>query len=98
MAKVIDITEKLNFEQPPVLKIKDTELVVNDDAATMLKIMGILSGKEAGPKEIMEIYAYIFSEKDREKIESMKLSFDDFTTVINEAVNLIAGDSTPGEQ
>ena len=40
MAKVVDITEKLSFDENPVLKIKDIEVEVNADAKTMLGIMG----------------------------------------------------------
>ena len=36
MAKTIDITEKLNFEESPVLLIQGHEIHVNDDAVTML--------------------------------------------------------------
>ena len=38
MAKIIDITEKLNFEKPPVLLIQGREIHVNDDAVTMLSV------------------------------------------------------------
>lgn len=39
MSKVIDITEKLNFEENPKLKIKDAEIEVNTDATTVLTLM-----------------------------------------------------------
>lgn len=39
MAKVVNITDKLELEGNPHLVIKDEELEVNADAATMLKIM-----------------------------------------------------------
>ena len=42
MAKKIDITEKLSFEENPRLVVKGKELEVNADAATVLEIMGIL--------------------------------------------------------
>ena len=39
MAKIIDITDKLNFEQKPQIKIKDTVLTVNDEAVALLEIL-----------------------------------------------------------
>ena len=40
MAKVVDITDKLNFDENPKLKIKGVVVTVNADAETMLRIMG----------------------------------------------------------
>ena len=41
--KIVDITEKLSFDENQVLKIKDVTVEVNFDAASVLKIMGIFS-------------------------------------------------------
>ena len=39
MSRIIDITEKLNFDEKPKIKIKDKTFEVNDSAVTMLKIL-----------------------------------------------------------
>ena len=99
MGKIIDITEKLSYEENPEIIIKGEKIKVNDSAETVLRIMGVLSeGENTGPKEIMEIYNMIFSKEDRKKIESLKLNFKDFQTLINAAIELITGDSGRGEQ
>ena len=36
---IVDITDKLNFEESPKLKIKNVTVEVNADAPTMLKVM-----------------------------------------------------------
>ena len=36
MAKIVDITEKLDFEQKPQIKIKGDTLTVNNEAVTVL--------------------------------------------------------------
>lgn len=95
--KIVDITEKLSFEENPVLKVNETTVEVNSDAATVLKIMGILSNGSSA-KEILEMYELVFKEADRKKIDKMKLQFKDFQTLIMSAVNLIVGDEEPGEQ
>ena len=50
--KIVDITEKLNFDKNPVLKVKDVTIEVNSDAATVLKIMGLFS-KGTSAKEVL---------------------------------------------
>lgn len=98
MAKVVDITEKLNYEENPVIRVKDKEIEVNSDAGTMLKIMGFLSdGKNTGPQEVMEMYQLMFNEKERKKIEQLKLSFSDFTTLVHTAISLVTGENEQGE-
>lgn len=90
MSKVFNITDKLSYEESPVLKIKNTEIHVNDDAATMVKVMAKL-GEEVTPKEIVEMYELIISEADRKKIDKMKLSFTDFQIVVKAAISAATG-------
>ena len=45
MAKKIDITEKLNFDENPVMQIGTLEVEVNADAETMLRLMGVFGNK-----------------------------------------------------
>ena len=92
MGKIVDITEKLKFEQNPVLKIRDVELEVNADAKTMLEIMGLFKSRSEieAATEAME---KLFGEGDRKKLESLNLSFRDYMTVMSEAMDLIQGDS-----
>lgn len=99
MAKVIDITDKLDFEGNPKLKIKDEEIEINADATTMLKLMGVLGeNDDPGPKEVLEMYNLMFNPSERKKIEKLKLNFEDFTNVIFIAIGLIQGeDDTQGE-
>ena len=100
MAKVIDITEKLDFDSNPKLVIKGKEVEVNADAETVLKIMGEFGDKgDASPKSILSMYELIFSDRSRKELEKMKLSFKDLTTVVHAAMELIIGeDEAEGEQ
>ena len=100
MSKVVDITEKLNYEENPKVKIRDKELEVNADAATVLKIMGVLGndGSGLGAGEVLAMYELMFEEKEREKIDSLKLNFTDFRTLVFTAISLITGDDPHGEQ
>lgn len=99
MSKIIDITEKLSFDTSPVIKIKDTELKVNDDASTALKMMAIMSdsGDNVGIKEIVDMYQLLFDENDRKKIDALKLKFTDFAELVKTAMRLVTGNEELGE-
>lgn len=97
MGKVVDITEKLAFDENPVIKIKDEEFEVNADAETVLLVMGIL-GEELGPKGVLEMYNLIFGENNRNRIKELRLQYKDFQTMVMKAVDLIIGnDEEEGE-
>ncbi len=97
MARVVDITSKLEFDGNPKLKIKDKEIEVNADAPTMLKVMNLV-GDDPTPKDIIELYKTIFPEESRKILDGMKLSFANLITVVETAVSIISGDTdTSGE-
>lgn len=96
MARKMDITEKLSFDGNPSLIIKGTELEVNADAATVLKVMGAL-GDEPGPGQVVNMYNMLFPDRSREVIDGMHLSFEDFKTVVENAITLITGEADEGE-
>lgn len=94
MSKVIDITEKLNFEENPKLKIKDETVEVNSDATTVLKIMGVLgNGEDPTPKDLLEMYQLLFSEKDRQTLQKLNLKMKDLTVIIQQAISLVVGET-----
>ena len=98
MAKTIDITDKLAFDENPKLVVKGKELEVNADATTVLKIMGILGdGDNVQPSDVVKMYELIFSDADRKKIDKMKLQFADFQTLVFSAIGLITGKEESGE-
>lgn len=99
MAKVVDITDKLTFDGNPSLVIKGKKLEVNADAPTMLKIMNLMTNEGVEIEQIGDAYELVFPEKSRNVIDGMKLSIDDWTTVIMEAMELIMGeDGSRGER
>lgn len=95
MAKKVNITDKLELGGNPCLVIGNTELEVNADAATVLKIMDKYKDTDANNTsvdEMMGMYELIFPEKSRDVITKLNLSFSDFQIVIEEAMNLITGE------
>lgn len=100
MAKMIDITEKLNFEQKPQIKIKDDFLTVNDEATVMLEIMPIIEKDSSSSADIYRVCKMLFSDEDFKKIEKLHLNFKDFTTLVKTAITLVTGksDDDSGEE
>lgn len=94
MKKAIDITDKLTFDEKPKVKIKGTEIEVNTDAPTVLKIMGAMND-DGDP---LKMYNLLFDEENRVKLEEMKLSFKDFMKVIEISMDLATGEDIQEEE
>lgn len=99
MAKVINITEQLNFEDKPKLKIKNITIEVDDSATNALKLMEIMSNVGENPtiNDLNSMYHSMFSESDRAKIDKLSLNINDFSVLIHAAISLIIGDQEAGE-
>ena len=82
MAKIIDITDKLNFEEKPIVKIKDTELTVNNDAMDILKVTAIFEEENIRSSDILAMFELLFDEENREKLKALRLRMKDFASVI----------------
>lgn len=92
MARVYNITDKLDFQDNPVLKIKDVEVEVNTDAKSILKVMSIIGdGENITPDDILAVFEIIFSKTEQKKVEKLNLQFSDFQTVVLTAINIAAG-------
>ncbi len=98
MGKIVDITDRLAFDEKPKVKIKGTEIEVNTDAPTVLKIMSTMN-EDGDP---LKMYDLLFDKDNRAKLEKIKLSFKDFMKVIEISMHLATGEDsqeeTPGEQ
>lgn len=90
----LDITEKLSFNEKPVLVIKEKEIEVDDSAPVVLKIMGMM-GDDPTTDDIIEAYELLFDAKARKVIDGMKLNFKSLATVIRSAITLITDDGEP---
>lgn len=91
MGKIVDITEKLDFDTNPKLVIKGKEYEVNADAETALKVLGVLNAEGVSAGAVMKMYELIFSEKERKAIAKLNLQFSDFQKVVETAINLVTG-------
>lgn len=101
MAKIVDITDKLEFEANPILKIGTLDVEVKSDAKTMLKLMGVFS-KGEDLEAVEEALELIFAPGDVEAIcelnrNGKKLSAKSLTTIVQAAMELVMGESDQGE-
>lgn len=85
-----NLTEKLRFDEDPVLVIRDTELTVKSDAEIVLKMLDVLAtkGEHAAAREVIEL---LLSEKDRKKLAALRLKIRDYSAVVRAAVALATG-------
>lgn len=100
MGKLIDITDKLTFEGNPRVKIKNTELEVNADASTMIRVLALMKdGKQTSVGNVLEAVGLLFSEPEKKKLEAMHLSFRDYLAVVTASMELAMGtEDEPGEE
>lgn len=94
MSKLIDITDKLNFEEKPSVRVKNVDLAINNDAVSMLKVAALFEDGNGKSKDVIEMYHLLFDESEREKIEKLKLNMHDFSTLISESAKIATGDLT----
>ena len=90
--RVLDITDKLKEQEQPVLKVKDLELPVNDDAIALLTVMELMDGQPT-PQDIVRATKTILGEEGYEKLATLKLNMDNFMEVVNAAVDIVTGGS-----
>lgn len=100
MAKTVNITDKLEFDANPILVIGTTEVEVNADAETMLRLMGVFSDKSE-LQAVGEALNLIFNPEDVEKILAIKkggkkLSAKSLMTIVESAMALVM-DEDQGE-
>lgn len=101
MSKIIDITDKLNFAEKPIMKVKDVEIEVNNDAVTMLKVIALFENDGNGIKvgNILKMYNLLFDEENQKKVDSLKLNLEDFQTFVTETAQSVVnnGEEVEGE-
>ena len=94
MSKLIDITDKLNFEEKPSVRVKNVDLAINNDAVSMLKVAALFEDGNGKSKDVIEMYHLLFDESEREKIEKLKLNMHDVNALISESAKIATGDLT----
>lgn len=95
MAKIIDISDRLAFNEDPALVINGEKFTVNSNAEAVLKIMGAFDGKDEA-RAVRTALGELFSPEDLERLlkiqkDGRKLSIRDLTVIVDAAINAILG-------
>ena len=102
MSKIVNITDKLNFEENPALQIGEMQVEVHADAETVLRLMGNFKDKdEADINTVTEMMGLLFDPVEQlcaMKKDGKKLSAKSLMIIVQEAMNLVMGEDSPGEQ
>lgn len=100
MGKVVDITDKLKFEENPALVINGKKYEVNADATTMIEVLAELGdgGDDISLKAVTKLCDLVFTNKAQKDLEKLHLKFEDYVTVVQKAVSLITGDDDDEEE
>lgn len=88
---IYSLTDKLSFEENPIIELKGKHLEVNADAETLLEVMSLVKGEE-NIESMKKAYEILFSDEDRKKIADMKLLFKDWLDLITVAMALVQGE------
>ena len=98
MSKIIDITDKLHFEEKPQIKIKDTVITINDSAMSLLEAIPLLQNSADIPENLNKICDLLFNETEREKIKALDLNFKDFMVFLQKTIESVTdGKNEQGE-
>ena len=100
MARVVDITDMLNFEEKPSIRIKGVDIELNDDAPSMLEVTTILQNSDdMSPADINRLTELLFEPEEYKKLIAMKLNMKNFAMAIIRAANIAIGtpDDDEGE-
>ncbi len=96
-----NITDKLKFDQDPVLQIRDVEVTVKSDAEVVLELLEIVNtnGEIAAAAKAESL---LFSEADRKKLRKLRLKASDWLEVMSAAMQMAFGtepdEENPGEE
>lgn len=92
MAKIVDLTDKLDSEEKPGIKIGKIVIKVNNDAKSVLLLMNLTNREDISEVEqITKGINLLFDAKERKKLDALNLNFKSYTEVFKEAMMLATG-------
>lgn len=92
MGKIFDITQKLKYAEPPVLKLGEREMKINNSAERVLRFIEESRDITNDPSALKQTAMLLFSEEDWDYLmNDLQLDMPDFSKVLNAAVALAQG-------
>ena len=101
MAKIFNITDKLSADSTAILEVFDKKLEFKTDAETVFTALEIADATMGVKERYKALQNLIFTEEAAAELDTMKLSFKSYQTVVETAFNLAIGreedEETQGE-
>ena len=89
MARIFDITDKLTFEENPIIRVKDVEIELNANALDTFKVIRLMQS-DMNASAIEELTQTIFaSPEDVEKVRSLKFNPKGYMKFLTECTKVI---------
>lgn len=88
-----NLTEKLKFNEKPVIVIKDEEITIDSSATTVLKIMDVMNNDADGLNGALACATLLFSDADRTKLDKLGLSIEDYIKVVQVGIDMALGNN-----
>jgi len=91
-----NLTDKLKFDEDPIIVIRDQEIKICSDAEVVLQLLDIMEN-ESEVAGMMKAKELLFSKEDQKKIKSLRLKAADYNTFLRAAIDLAIG-ADPDEE
>lgn len=91
-----NLTDKLKFDEDPIIVIRDQEIKICSDAEVVLQLLDIMEN-ESEVAGMMKAKELLFSKEDQKKIKSLRLKAADYNTFLRTAIDLAIG-ADPDEE
>lgn len=88
--KKYDVTDKLSFEVNPIVVLKGEEFEIQADAKNIIEMITKAEGEDDFTG-LLIAYEHLFSERDRKKIDKVKMNGKDFGTFVRACIALAIG-------
>lgn len=92
-----DITEKLKFEENPIITIKNVNAEIIAGAMNVIQAIALMDSLEDDITNMIKAYELLFSEADRKKIDKLNLNVDDFAEFLRASVSMASGNNPEDE-
>ena len=91
------LTDKLSFDENPVIEVKGKKFTVKSDAEIILQLLDILQSY-GETQATIRAFEILFSEKDQKGIKDLKLSFKDYVKFLEVAIDLALGEDPDADE
>lgn len=92
----LDITDKLKFEEKPVLAFNGKEYELDDSAVTVLNVMELV-GNDPSTADLIDAAKCVFGERYTEIVADCK-TFTNLMVVIEAAIDLVTDEEVGKQQ